>query len=181
MVLGHQDEVFLVIDFFNSFLLNQTIINIFVGSRFSDWTPSNGWDPGPMDPLQWICREWVQGLGFVETTVNADVGDDQVGAKNTEVDELMIRGNELLIWGYESPSGLILQERDGGIYAPSLPGSKNSPSPPIGEISYLIYFPSVHPSPTLVSHPCPHLSARPINHSFWRSVSCCDCLGIMST
>ena len=80
-----------------------------------------------MDPLQWICREWVQGLGFVETTVNADVGDDQVGAKNTEVDELMIQGNELLIWGYESPSGLIHQERDGGIYAPSLPGSRNPP------------------------------------------------------
>ena len=33
--------------------------------------PMDGWDPGPADPLQWICREWVQGLGFDETTVNA--------------------------------------------------------------------------------------------------------------
>ena len=31
----------------------------------------------------------------------------------------------------------------------------------------------VHPFPTLVSHPCPYLSARPIGHSFWRFVSCC--------
>ena len=31
----------------------------------------------------------------------------------------------------------------------------------------------MHPPPTLVSHPCPYLSARPIGHFFWRSVSCC--------
>ena len=32
---------------------------------------------------------------------------------------------------------------------------------------------SVYPLPTLVSHPCPYSSARPIGRSFWRSVSCC--------
>ena len=32
----------------------------------------------------------------------------------------------------------------------------------------------VHPLPTLVSHLCPYLSARPIGHSFWHSVSCCN-------
>ena len=31
----------------------------------------------------------------------------------------------------------------------------------------------VHPLPTLVSHPCSYLSARPIGHSFWHSMSCC--------
>ena len=31
-----------------------------------------------------------------------------------------------------------------------------------------------HPNPTLVSHPYPHLSACPISHSFWCSVSCDD-------
>ena len=36
-----------------------------------------------------------------------------------------------------------------------------------------IFLSLVHPPPTLVSHPCPYLSARPIGHSFWRSVSCC--------
>ena len=32
---------------------------------------------------------------------------------------------------------------------------------------------SVHSPPTLVSHPCPYLSTRPIGYSFWHSVSCC--------
>ena len=36
-----------------------------------------------------------------------------------------------------------------------------------------IFLSLVHPPPTLVSHPCPYLSARPIGYSFWRSVSCC--------
>ena len=31
-----------------------------------------------------------------------------------------------------------------------------------------------HPGPTLVSHPRLYLSARPINHSFWCSMSCGD-------
>ena len=57
--------------------------------------------------------------------VNAGVGDDWVGAKNTEVDGLTIQGNELLVRGYEFPSGLIHQEHEGGICAPSLPGSRN--------------------------------------------------------
>ena len=98
--------------------------------------------------------------------VNAGVGHDRVRAKNTEVDGLTIRGNELLVRGYEFPSGLIRQEHKGGIYALFLPGSRKPPPPQLGEVSYLIYFPSVHPSPTLVSHPCPHLSAHRISHSF---------------
>ena len=134
--------------------------------------PLESMDPGPTDPLQWICKEWVKGLGFDQTTVNAGVGDDRVGAKSTEVGGLTIRRNELLIRGYEFPSSLIHQEHERGIYAHSLPGSRKPPL--LGEISYLIYFSSVHLSPTLVSHPCPHLNARPISHSFWRSVSCCD-------
>ena len=41
--------------------------------------------------------------------------------------------------------------------------------------SLLLYisFSFVHPPPTLVSHPYPNLSAHPIDHSFWRSMSCC--------
>ena len=72
------------------------------------------WNLGPADPLQWICREWVQKLGFDEIMVNAEVRDDRVGAKNTELDGLSIRGNELFVWGYEFPSGLIHQEHEGG-------------------------------------------------------------------
>ena len=43
----------------------------------------------------------------------------------------------------------------------------------LGDLCCYISFSSVHPPPTLVSHPCPYLSARPIGYSFWYSVSCC--------
>ena len=129
----------------------------------------DGWDLGPADPLQWICREWIQELGFDGATVNAEVRDDRVGTKNTKLDSLTIRGKELLVRGYEFPSGLTHQEHDGGICAPLPPGT-----PLMWKISYIIYFFLVHPSPTLVSYPCPYLIARPISHSFWRSVSYCD-------
>ena len=46
-------------------------------------------------------------------------------------------------------------------------------APLVGDLSYYISLPLVHPLLTLVSHPCPYLSARPIDHSFWCSVSCC--------
>ena len=47
-----------------------------------------------------------------------------------------------------------------------------SPSP-LGDLWCYISFSSVHPPPTLVSHPCLYLNAHPIGYSFWRSVSCC--------
>ena len=77
---------------------------------------------------------------------------------------LTIRGNELLARWYELPSGLIHQRHEGGTYA-SLPQGAKKPLY-LWEISYLIWSSSVHPDPTPVSHPCPHLSARPISHSF---------------
>ena len=36
----------------------------------------------------------------------------------------------------------------------------------------MLYISFVHHPPTLVSYLCPYLSARPIGHSFWHSVSC---------
>ena len=59
--------------------------------------------------------------------VYSEVRDDRVGAKNTELDGLTIRGKELPIQGYEFPSSLTYQEHDGGICAP-LPREK-TPSP----------------------------------------------------
>ena len=47
------------------------------------------------------------------------------------------------------------------------------PSPALGNLCCYIFLSSVHPPPTLVSHPYPYPGARPICHSFWRSVSCC--------
>ena len=48
--------------------------------------PSGRGDLGPADPLQRICRERVQKLGFDGATACARVGVDQVRAKNTELD-----------------------------------------------------------------------------------------------
>ena len=45
--------------------------------------------------------------------------------------------------------------------------------PTLGDLYCYIFFSSVHPPPTLVSHPCLSSSAHPIAHSFWRSVNCC--------
>ena len=133
--------------------------------------PMDRWDLGQANLLQWICREWVQELGFNETTVDVEGGDDRVGIKNPGMDGLTVWGNKLLARWYELPSSLIHQRHEGGTCV----------SPPplrepviLWEISYLIWFASVHPDPTLVSHHCPHLSAHLISRSFWRSVSCCD-------
>ena len=38
--------------------------------------PSGGRDLGPADPLQRICREWVQKLGFDGATACAEARDD---------------------------------------------------------------------------------------------------------
>ena len=43
----------------------------------------------------------------------------------------------------------------------------------LGDLSCYILLSSAHPPPTLINHPCLSLSARPIGHSLWRSVSCC--------
>ena len=58
--------------------------------------PMDRWDLGQANPLQWICREWVQELSFDETTVDVEGGDDRVGIKNPGMDGLIVRGNELL-------------------------------------------------------------------------------------
>ena len=128
------------------------------------------WDLGQADPLPLICRKWVQELGFDETTVDVEGGDDRVGIKYTGMDELSVRENELLARWYELPSGLIHQRLERGTWA-SLPPTP-TPTPPkeppfsCGRSLTLYGFASVHPDPTPVNHPCPHLSARPISYSF---------------
>ena len=84
----------------------RTRYNEFVESEFKDWALKR--------------QRLMQALG-----------NDRIGTKNTEVDGLTIRGNELLIRGYEFPSSLIHQEHERGIYAHSLPRSRKPP-PPIG-------------------------------------------------
>ena len=49
-------------------------------------------------------------LGSDGTTTCVEVGDDQVGAKNTEPDGPTPRGERLLVRGYEFTSSLTSQE-----------------------------------------------------------------------
>ena len=100
----------------------------------------DGWDLGLADPLQQICREWVQELGFDKATVNAEVRDDRVGAKNIELDGLMVWEEELLVRGYEFSSSLIHHEHDGRICAP--PPKEQNPAPFLVEdlLHYIVPF-----------------------------------------
>ena len=68
----------------------------------------------------------------------------------TEPDGPTPRGKGLLIQKYEFPP------------------RPTSPHPAlfVGDLSYYISLPLVHPLLTLVRHPCLNLSARPIGHSF---------------
>ena len=68
------------------------------------------------------------------------------------------KGKGFLVRGCEFPTPIASQELN---------------PPHLGDLWCYISFSLVHPPPTLVSHPCSYLSARPIGHSFWRSVSCC--------
>ena len=43
----------------------------------------------------------------------------------------------------------------------------------LGDLCCYIFLSSVHPPPTLITHPYLSSSARPISHSFWHSMSCC--------
>ena len=46
--------------------------------------PIDGRDLGPADPFQWICREWVQKLGFDGAKACLGMDDDQIGAKKVK-------------------------------------------------------------------------------------------------
>ena len=95
------------------------------------------------------------------TTIGLDVGDDWIGIKNVELDELVIRGDEPAIWGCELLSKLVKQSTKGDLRFFLRPWSTL-----LWKASYIIQFSLDHPGPTLISHPCLYLSARPINHFF---------------
>ena len=56
-----------------------------------------------------------QGWALTRQRLMQTLSNDRVGAKNTEMDGLTVRGNKLLIRGYEFPSGLICQKHERGI------------------------------------------------------------------
>ena len=75
----------------------------------------------------------------------------------------------------QRPGGKDSSSEDVNSHLISLPRSFPPPPPSlfVGDLWCYISFPLVHPLPTFVNHPCPYLSARPIGHSFWCSVSYC--------
>ena len=116
-------------------------------------------------PLQWICREWVQKLGYDEATVCF------WGEKHTESGGPTSQGERTPRSRTEIPNS---SRSHRSLLPFSGPLSSSWPSPLLlGDLCCYIFLSSVHPPPTLVSHPCLSSSARPISHSFWCSVSCC--------
>ena len=117
---------------------------------------------GP-NPLQWICREWVQKLGSKKAT--ACFGDE----KYTESDDPTSQGER-------AP-----RPKTGTPNSPCIPGASLlflgllvSPPPLRFEWSLLLY---THFFRSSSSYTCqssvPILECIPIGHSFWRSGSCC--------
>ena len=115
-------------------------------------------------PLQWICREWVQKLGSDKATACFE------GEKHTKSGSPMEKGP--LARGRESPTPLSHTRASFLSLGLSLLLGRLPPFS-LGDLCCYIFLSSVYPPPTLVSHPCLSSSARPIGHSFWRSVSCC--------
>ena len=69
-----------------------------------------------------------------------DVKDDWIGTKNTKLDGLMIRGDELTIRGCEPLSKLIKQSTKGdwGRYSVLLSPSGRRRAPLLWKVSYII-------------------------------------------
>ena len=85
----------------------------------------------------------------------------------------VMEDNQIEAKNIESDGPTFVGERTPGsrMWTPSssrFPGASLHFSPPLlfWEISAIIYPFFLHSPHTLVSHPCPYLSARPIDHSF---------------
>ena len=122
-----------------------------VESRLLDRVLYNGFD-----------REWVQKLGSDEAT--ACFGSE----KYTEPDDPTSQGERVP----HPRTGTLNSSRIPGASLLSMGLLASTPST-LGDLCCYIPLSSVHPPPTLVSHPCPYSSAHPIGHSFWHSASCC--------
>ena len=149
--VNQKSNIFFSLIFF--LIIKQTFSYIYC--RVSVFGPS---------PLQWICREWVQKLGSNEAM--ACFG----GKKHTESSSPTSQGEGTPCLKTGTPNSSRTPR------APSLFLGLLLPLPPfpLWDICCYISFSSVHLPPTLVNHPCLSSNARPIGHSFWCSVSCCN-------
>ena len=107
-----------------------------------------------------LVKKWVQKLGFDEVTTCFG------GEKYTEPD------------GPTSQGERAPRPRTGTPNSSRIPGASLLSMCLLASScfrwSLLLYTPLFRSSSSsFVSHPCPYSSARSIDHSFWRSVSCC--------
>ena len=120
---------------------------------------------GP-SPLQWICKEWVQKLGSDKAMACFK------GEKHTESGSPTSQGERTPRSRMEIPNSSRSHRNLLPFLGPPSSSSWSSP-PDRGDLCCNIFLSSVHPPPTLISHPCLSSSARPIGHSFWYSASYC--------
>ena len=125
---------------------NQISFIVVVGSRFSDRAHYNEFvESGSKN---WaLMRRWLV-LGVKNTQNRAAQHPREKGP---------------LAWGREcaNPS-----QSHRSLFPFSGPPSSSSPPLSLGDLCCYIFLYSIHPPPTLVSHPCLSSSARPISHSF---------------
>ena len=126
-----------------------------VGTRFSDWAHYNEFVNSGSKSLALIRRRLVLGVKNTENWATQRPKEKGPIARARESPTPL---------GHTGASFLSL-----GL--PLLLG--HPPSHSLGDLCCYIFLSSVHPPPTLVSHPCLPSSACPIGYSFWRSMNCC--------
>ena len=114
----------------------------YVGSRFSDRAHYNE-----------FVENWFKSWDLMRRRLVSGVKNTQ----NRTAQRPKEKGH--LARGWELPTPLASQEPPSFLWAFLL-------SFPLDDLCCYISLSSVHPPPTLVSHPCPYLSAHPIGHSF---------------
>ena len=124
-----------------------------VGSWFSDWAHYNEFVES--EAKNWVVMRWRLVLGMKGTQNRATQSSQGEGTLSLE---------------------------DGSVPTPSWSRRSLPPvsGPPfsfralsLGGLCCNLFISSIHPPPTLVSHPCLSSSVRTLSHSFWCSVSCC--------
>ena len=131
-------------------LKKKIYIYIYVGSRFSDRAHYNEFVENGSKSWALMRRRLVLGVKNTQNRMAQRPKEKGHLARRWELPTLLASQEPLsFLWAFWPPP-----------YA-------------LDDLCCYIPLSSVHPPPTLVSHPCPYSSARPIGHSFWRSVSYC--------
>ena len=96
-------------------------------------------------------------------TANMKLDDNQTQIRGTDINELPVRGDNFSYKSTkQSTSQFRLLQYSFSIF-PILSSWR---------VSYIILLPLGHHDPTLVDHLSPYLSAYPIKHPLWLSMSC---------